>query len=158
MLKCVCVYVFDVRKRHIEVSSREIRGEAGKSKLTHHTVTFTESRDPAAGGEREKERERKTDRQTGRKTVKSQTGCKHAVWHASWGIVSCVHVCCQLSILSAAGSSHTARAFFCFAEECKKFEALKSERQREKKILRWTSPLIMCQGVLVFVKMMSELK
>lgn len=43
-------------------SSREIRGEAGKSMLTHHTVTFTECRDPA--GERERKGKRKTDRKS----------------------------------------------------------------------------------------------
>lgn len=64
---CVCR---GCQERQREVSSREIRGEAGKSKLTHGAVTFTKYIELA--GERERERERTTDR----KTEKQTTSCR----------------------------------------------------------------------------------
>lgn len=67
--------------------------------------------------------------------------------------------------MSVLGRSHTASAFF-FSSFCIFFfvkqksvrcsRALKSGRQ--KRLLRRTSSLIMCQRVLAFVAEMSELK
>lgn len=60
---CACVYVCVCRRcqeRQCEVSSREIRGEAGKSMLTHRAVTSTKYTKLA--GERERKVKRKTDR------------------------------------------------------------------------------------------------
>lgn len=75
MLKTVYVCVCRrCQERQSELSSREIRGEAGKSMLTHHAVTFTKYTELA--GERERERERQTGRQKDRKKA---TGYKHAV-------------------------------------------------------------------------------
>lgn len=61
------------------MSSREIRGEAGKSMLTHYAVTFTKYTELT--GERERKGNRKTDRKTERqkKKKKKAAGYKHAV-------------------------------------------------------------------------------
>lgn len=61
----------DARKGSF-VSSRKIRGEAGKSELTHHAVTFT----TCTGAAGEKERERERDRQEDRQMERSRQACR----------------------------------------------------------------------------------
>jgi len=62
---CVCVCLQQLPgKKHCKVTSKEIRGETGKSMLTHHSVTCTQMHRFWHQRERERERKRKKDRQT----------------------------------------------------------------------------------------------
>lgn len=121
---------------------------------------MTKCGDPA--GERERERERKTDRQEDRKTER----CRQAASISSDNPAEVLLVVFMLlpafTIISAAWSSHTARAFphsFIVKQKSVRcLSALMYEKQR-KKDLRMTKSFDHVSGsFLVFVKEMSELK